>query len=333
MPEPEPADLATAPVAGSARPRSPGRSPRRRAVEALLTILVVAFTARILWQQWETVGTARFDRDIHLGWLGASTALVFITYAVLIETWRRTLLTWGSAPAFGPAAAIWSISNLGKYVPGKVWQIGAMTVMLHQRGVGPAQSASAAILITVANVLVGFIIALATGRDALAAVPASILYTMMAALLVLLVVLPRVMPLLFAIAARILRRPIRQTAPTPWRALVIATVGCAIAWMLYGIAFRWFTIAMLGEAPGSGLAYVGAYAGSYLLGYVAVFAPGGIGVRELALTTALPALGIAAGSDAVVLTVASRVWLTVTELLPGLGYLIASRLGRETLDA
>ena len=55
-----------------------------------------------------------------------SAALVVLTYGLLVELWRRILAEWGAGMAFGDAVRIWCVSNLGKYVPGKVWQIVAM---------------------------------------------------------------------------------------------------------------------------------------------------------------------------------------------------------------
>jgi len=60
---------------------------------------------------------------------------------------------------------------------------------------------------------------------------------------------------------------------------------------------------------------VAAYTGSYVAGVIAVFAPAGLLVREVALVQALtPVVG---GADAVILAVASRVWLTLLELVAG----------------
>ena len=102
----------------------------------------------------------------------------------------------------------------------------------------------------------------------------------------------------------------------PFSAVGIALLGCAISWWMYGIAFQFLIHAIFGEAPGSIAAYTAAYASSYLVGLLFLPAPGGIGAREAALALVLPALGLATPAQAVVITVASRLWLTVVELVP-----------------
>ena len=99
--------------------------------------------------------------------------------------------------------------------------------------------------------------------------------------------------------------------------------------MLYGAAFRTFVYGVLGSAPGSFVDYVTAYAWPYILGYLAIFLPGGIGVREGALAAALTALGMATPPQALLVSVTSRLWLTVLELLPGALFLAGSARPRS----
>jgi hypothetical protein len=107
----------------------------------------------------------------------------------------------------------------------------------------------------------------------------------------------------------------------PGRAIGVAALGCAAAWILYGLAFRELAIGVLGTASGDATAYVAVFTLSYLLGFVAIFAPGGIGVREVSLASLLVAAGLAAGPEAALLVIASRLWLTVLEVVPGVALL------------
>jgi hypothetical protein len=79
--------------------------------------------------------------------------------------------------------------------------------------------------------------------------------------------------------------------------------------------------ATLGAANGATAAYVSVYAASYIIGFLALFAPGGAVVREGAMIAGMLRFGLANQADALAVAVASRLWLTVTELLPGLAWL------------
>jgi hypothetical protein len=100
--------------------------------------------------------------------------------------------------------------------------------------------------------------------------------------------------------------------------------GCTVAWLLYGAAFRLLHVALLGPT-GDLLRSTAAFTGSYILGFLALFAPGGIGVREGILQDLLGRLGLASGADAWLVVLASRAWLTVLEIAPGLLFLAFGR--------
>jgi uncharacterized membrane protein YbhN (UPF0104 family) len=86
------------------------------------------------------------------------------------------------------------------------------------------------------------------------------------------------------------------------------------------LAFRELAAGVLGSAPGALSLYVAVFTSSYLLGFLALFAPGGVGVREVAMATALARAGVDVASAAI-LVVTSRLWLTVLEVVPALVFL------------
>jgi uncharacterized membrane protein YbhN (UPF0104 family) len=99
---------------------------------------------------------------------------------------------------------------------------------------------------------------------------------------------------------------------TPGRLAMFAGT-LVVPWVLYGIAFRFLALGLFGAPPGSWSFYITAFTGSYVAGVIAVFAPAGLGVREVALIALLsPLLG---SGDALILAAASRIWLTALEVL------------------
>jgi glycosyltransferase 2 family protein len=286
--------------------------------------ILLVFVAKALVSQW------RQFRDTPLviapSWplILLSALIVLATYALLVETWRRILASWGSRMSFGDAARIWSVSNLGRYLPGKqLWQIGAMSTMAEGVNVSPVAAAGSAVLNTIVNIATGFLVALVAGWrsfDTLSSGRTGVGIGVMAVALGGVLLLPSALPYLLSVARRVTGRKL-DLGPIPRRAIVIALVGNITAWLLYGAAFEVFCHGIVGQSPGTYADYLTAYAWPYILGYLAIVAPGGIGVRDSALLLALPALGLATPPQAAVITVTSRLWLTVLELIPGLIYL------------
>lgn len=270
---------------------------------------------------------------LRLDWnrLALASLLVLVSYALLIQTWRLVLGRWGARLGYADAARIWTVSNLGKYVPGKVWQITAMGAMVHRLGVSPIVAGASSVLITLVNTVVGFGLVLILGSRALD--PAGRGTGAAAVAIVLLggalVAAPALLPPVGRALARITGRAL--TLPrVPASAVWIAAAGSAVAWLLYGVAFQLFVAGITGSAAGATTRYVAVFTGSYLIGFVTLFSPGGLGTRELAMTAALGAFGLAAPPQAALITVGSRLWLTVLELAPGLLFLAGHGARRLT---
>lgn len=298
-----------------------------RAIQASFVLAVLWFATSLLAEQWSAVGALR--ATLHPSWarVGLSGLVVFVSYAVLIATWRATVQAWGERIGVADASRIWFVSNLGKYVPGKVWQIGAMGVMAQRAGVSPAAAVGSALVVSLVHVLVGFAVVAATGRELLAGVASggALLPVALALLAVALLAAPWLLPGALRLVSRLTGRALVMP-PLPPRAIWIAALGSATAWLLFGLAFRELTGALLGATTGDAATYVAVFTLSYLLGFVALFAPGGIGVRELSMAALLVSASLATAPEAALLVVASRLWLTVLEILPGALFLAWSSL-------
>ena len=301
------------------------------AVQAAFVVVVFGWGGWILADHWREVRDA--GPRLRLAWgpvLGA-TAIVFGTYALLVQLWRVVLTHWNARLGFVDAARIWSIANLGRFVPGRVAQIGAMAYLARERGVSPVAAAGSSVLNTLINIAAGAAVALAAGGrelDRLYPGAADVAVVLLAVAAAALVALPWLLPRAVALASRVLRRPSAATVTMPAAAVWLTAAGNGAAWVLYGLAFQLFTAGVLGEARGATAGYLAAYAASYIVGYLVIFAPGGLGAREISLTASMVGLGLATLPEATLVALTSRLWLTVTEVVPGLLFLAHAAVRR-----
>jgi hypothetical protein len=284
------------------------------AAQWIFAALVVWYAAQSLTGQWNEVG-ARL-RAVQPVWtlIAAASVLVLLTYALLIEAWRRVLAAWSARLGWPDAARIWLASNLGKYVPGKVWSILAMGALARERGVSPLAAGGSAVLMQAMAVATCAAVAVAFGAAAIQSP-----WSRAAAAVVIVAAIflaPRLVSPAFAAARAITGRDF-ATPPVPGRAVSIAATSTLLVWLVSGIAFRMIANAF-GVTRGDLASYISVYAASYLAGFVALFAPGGIGVREGALVATMQRAGLASAPEAAVIALASRLWLTALEVVPGL---------------
>jgi len=211
------------------------------------TIAIVYFALKVR-SEWADL--AALPAALHPNWLMVlgSAGWVALSYVVLIETWRQIVVAWGGKLSWPAAARIWFISNLGRYIPGKVWQIAAMGALAEEAGVSNAAAVGSSLLVNIVNLLSGFLVVAVAGARLLTGYGP----TLIAALAIFCVLVfgsPWLLPPVVKLAARITGRNIPVPAIPPL-AIVFAVAGCALAWNLYGIAFHDLTVAILGGAAG-----------------------------------------------------------------------------------
>jgi len=280
------------------------------------------FLVRTGARSWGTIALA----DLRPAWgpIILGSVLTAATYLFLVFLWVASLRWWRERFGYLEAARVWFVSNLARFIPGMVWQLVGVAAMAHAREVSPVAAAAGVLLQQVVLVVTGLVVTAAWAPALLSewarAIPPENMLALTGLGVVLIVLaLPRAMPLLGRAVSRMLKRPVNWPAlPTGEFALYVA--GLCVPWVTYGIAFWLFGRGILGaQAPGFALA-VGGFVASYVVGLIVVFAPSGLVVREAALVAALsPAIG---GGAALVLAIASRLWLLIVELATALGVVL-----------
>lgn len=283
-----------------------------RLVQGAAAVVVLIFVGRTFARNWAEFQRTPLALDVQVPGIIASALVVWAMYLVLIAAWRTMLVTWGQHLGFGAAARIWSLSSLGKYIPGKVWAIAGMAVMARERGVAAWTATASAILLQVLALGTGAVVVALTGTAVLESRYPEIRVVLAAlglasALAVGLLLSP-------GVTRRMLSRflPGQELRPPAVPAVLLGIAANVVAWVGYGIAFRLLGLALLPDLGLSMPLAIGAFTASYVVGFLALLVPGGLLVREGVMVLMLQGpLGLPA---ATALAIASRLLLTVTEL-------------------
>jgi len=257
--------------------------------------------------------------------LASAVLSVWVAYGLLIDGWRRLIVGWGQNVEYRSAVKIWCVSNLGRYLPGKVWSVAGLAVLAKRAGASGGAATGSALTMQA--------LAIATGACVVAvAAPAAISLPQLG--LTLVFALTVIWTLATSgLTARIVRwvRPALEWRPLSARASLLAAAANLIAWVVYGVAFWLLAKGILPQSNLSIRGAVGVFAAGYVVGFLALFAPGGIGVREAVFVALLaPRLG---SGEAVALAVGSRLLLTLTEVGAALTALVIDvRTKEQTID-
>jgi hypothetical protein len=285
-----------------------------RALQLGLTVLVTWLILDRVGLGLGELASVERDRWIPDPFLAtASSLLLLLGYLVSAALWGRVVRDLGGpAVPIRACVEIFMIANLGRYIPGKVWQIAGLAVLARGRGVAPATAAAAGVL----GQGLALVAASAIGLGAFLAAPEPYrTWGIVGAVLVPVCVAVASVPAVFRRVTGAWFRLTRTEPPHAglgsaralgWLALY------ALNWAVFVLAF--WVLARSLDLRGGLVPVASAFAASYVLGYAMIFAPAGLGPREGFLIAFLtPHVGAASAG---VLAVVARLWTTLVELVP-----------------
>ncbi|GAA3238931.1 hypothetical protein GCM10010468_74790 [Actinocorallia longicatena] len=238
--------------------------------------------------------------------------------------WRALLAGFGAPLGVRATTRIMFLGQLGKYVPGSVWALLGQVELARPYGVSRVSSGSATIMAMATTVATGCVTAAVALPLTSADAAGRYWWALALAPFMLACLHPAIVTRALNLALRAVRRPPLER-PVGGRAMLLAVLWTLAGWALFGV-HMWLLL-----PEGSPALAAGAYALAYVVGFLVIFAPGGLGAREAALVLALAP--VITRPDALVAALASRAVLTTADLIwAGIGAL-QPRPGNETAPA
>lgn len=309
---------------GLPEPGKVGVSRLRRIVRAVFLVLAASFCAVFFTSRWDEVRSG-------LDMLTPGAVVVSVLTGALATVfsllgWRALLADAGSPVAVRPAARIFLISQLGKYIPGSVWTVLAQVELAREHEVPARRSATVSLLTLCVTTLAGLVAASLTLPFSSTTVSRDYGWVFLTAPLLLLLLHPRSVATWSGLAFRLLRRK-----PEPlllsWRGLGAGVAWAMLTWAALGVHFGVLVRSVAGSGPETWSLSLGVFALAWVAGFLFVVAPAGAGVREAVLVLGLSSV-VPAGA-ALVLALVSRVVLVVVDVvLAG----VALCLGRRSVS-
>jgi glycosyltransferase 2 family protein len=250
-----------------------------------------------------------------------SVPVVLLAFALSIAglfcnlmVWREMLADLGSRLSIPEAWRIYFIGGLSKYVPGVIWPMLAQAELGADRGVPRSRSALSVILCYAVMTCSGAVVAAITLPFASAGSIAQYFWILFLIPVGVVLLSPQVLNRLLRLVLRLARQPADQQGVS-YRGLARMMVWAIAAWSSNGLVIYVLLRQLAGHPRGTLLVSVGAYSLSWAIGFLAVFAPAGAGVREAVMVAVLHSQT----TTAIALTVAlvSRAISVVSDALTG----------------
>ena len=286
----------------------------------MLLILVMSAVIWVILHNFNEI--TRYNFRVEWPYLMLSFLFVNAAYLVTVFIWSRLAVSFGLNVPMLKAAKVWFISQLGKYVPGKVMLL--LVRLDAYRGYSKRKITVATGIEYIAMLASGFVLALVALASASQIVPYYIRWFAGVGTVLFLFLLWPPLSLRFVnlILKLLKREPIEEF---PSYILLLRFVGAYIfAGLLQGMGLFFVLNSLSPVDFRYFLIITGIYEVAGLIGIAAVFAPSGIGVREGVLFLVLPAF---IPMPAVIIgTIAMRLIATTTELFLAGVFVIAEKI-------
>jgi len=212
----------------------------------------------------------------------------------------------------GRAAQIWFLSNAARYIPGNVWQFVGMLHLCAKEGISKTATLTSIVIHQALSNLTGLLLAGAYFLLTRQNWPTRLEPLFILVLLALVLIHPAVLQrLLNAVLTRLRRSPI--VISLRFSRLLLLSIGYGLVWTIYGSAFAALATAVTSLSWPTVPHLVATFIGAYVMGYLSLLTPSGLGVREGIMIVLLEA--ILPLSAATVVAILSRLWLVLFDLI------------------
>lgn len=241
-----------------------------------------------------------------LPFIGGSLLLTIVAKSVLGENARLAACRCGINLTYPTALRLYNLSQLGKYIPGSIWQYVGRAAAYRSRGAAYAAVRDSLLIeslwVVASAFVIGLILVGSNTSSLLRGVTSSTVLYWLTAL-----VSTGCLLLLVALFWRrkLIIRYLHLLRPSPWVLLVEALV-----WVLLGLAF--WLLAVSAQLPVGAPYAIGLFALAFAFGFLVPIAPAGLGIRDGILMLGLLPYGNA--GNALAVTVVARLIYVVAEV-------------------
>lgn len=301
----------------------------RRVAQALWVVLIAAFVAYYLYENWTQLRQHEWRFVLHF----CLIALLWGVIRKLIGGLRWVLIAMYDAPAIRwpevqQHLRVYFLSSLATYLPGSLWYAASRIQMNRTRGVGTLRTSLGLIyesgLLVWSGALVGTYVCAAVFPEQRALIWLAVLVLAVGSVVF---IHPRSLNALLRLVARALGRPVATLDIRFSRGLQLLALSIGL-WISGGLSLFYVIRAIDPSLPLERLPLItSAAALAWTLGFLAPWAPSGLGVREGLLVWLLETW--MAAPVAVAASVGYRV-VTLVEDVVWAGIVTLSRRGRST---
>lgn len=259
--------------------------------KVLSSCLVFGIVGFLLWniiKNLNQVEVIRFDFSI----VNVSLLLLclFPIYFVNVLSWHLITKSLGAKLTFFQNLEIWMYSNLSRFIPGGFWQYPSRVYLLNKKGVSKTLSTTAVALEGIFNLMIGGAIVVGSiflfGLDVDENIfELTLLFILFFLIILFIFVNQMTINWLNKFFTRIFKKNKIELVVLPGKFLIPICISFFFQYFFSGASLFFLTQGFFQLPYNLVINFIGIFTFSWLLGYITLFAPGGLGVQEISLAS------------------------------------------------
>lgn len=265
-------------------------------VSLLALAFVVRWLARIDGTVWRSLG------HLNLWWLALSLGFFLLWFLLRFRVWEFIIHRHGYEHGRGQNLRMWTTTELLRYIPGNVWSFAGRYRGARSGGVERGSTFQA------------------IGLEAGGLVYGAALVSVMTIDSPLRWLGPISFVFLIAYGPRLIKKFLhlvkQETVLISRLESLIIILGYVGVWLIFGLAHAALFQAMRSTLGSTGLwVAMSVSVFSWLIGYITLITPMGLGIREATLAKSLSTIGHVSIATAGLAALVSRLWMVISELI------------------
>lgn len=286
----------------------------KKPIQNFLTILIISvifiFLIRNLIQNWSKIPF----NDLHFNILFLCISFLalifhFISYS---KSWQEIMRALERPIRFSQSSWIISTTQIAKYLPGRIWyMVGRVYVGQKERMSGKSLAVSMVLetcLLLISSSIIFLISTLIIGNYSLT----NLLICIVALVAAVVILNPRILSWVTNLFLRIFKKP-EVKITISYLQMLKLSVYFFILWIFQIIGFYFLINAIYPVVLSKIFNLAAAYTLSWITGFLVIFTPGGLGVREGMMALLLSP--IVPTPLAIAISFVARVWIIVFEIV------------------
>ncbi|HEX7319656.1 MAG TPA: lysylphosphatidylglycerol synthase domain-containing protein [bacterium] len=282
----------------------------KKTFQILVILTIFIFLIRNLILNWIKIPF----KDLHFNPFMLFLSYIFLTihFIIYVFSWKALLKKLNVIVGFANSFWMIATSQIAKYLPGGIWYaVGRIYLAKKEKLAGENTTISVILetcLIMIAGIVIFFLLLLTKSVN----IKINVIYIIIVLLISLVLLHPYLLTVIINIFLKLIKKPTVKFNISYWSLIKLSSFFLSF-WIAQILGF-YFLICSIYPLPLTMIFAVAvAYILSWTIGFIAIFAPGGLGIREgtmtLYLSTIMPL------PVAIAISLISRIWITVFEVI------------------